>query len=219
MAAIAEVVPLTVLERLADADAFRSLGLDRRQALWEVMGMRERADALFKGQVQEDESPGQLELPLMTSGEHVIQDYATTALSIKAHPVSFLREKLALLHVVPTASLAEMRDGTLVKVCGLITVRQRPGTAKGVLFVTIEDETGLANLVVWGTMFEKYRREILQARLLLVFGKLQIEGEVIHVIAHHCINLNSWLQQVGNPEGSFGINKVAGVFHKGRNFQ
>jgi len=151
----------------------------------------------------------------MTAGEHVVQDYASTGLSVKAHPVSFLREKLDLLRVTPTGRLSTMKDGMFVKVCGMITVRQRPGTAKGVLFVTIEDETGFANLVVWGLMFEKYRREILQSRLLMVAGKLQIEGEVIHVSVSHCTHLNSWLRGLATAEST----DAAGVFHKGRNFQ
>ncbi|WP_188505981.1 error-prone DNA polymerase [Parapedobacter pyrenivorans] len=208
-------VPLAALERLADADAFGSMGVDRRQALWAVSALADRPVALFEGQSSACTNEGQIELPLMTAGEHVVQDYASTALSIKAHPVSFLREKLELLRVTPTGRLPTMQDGMFVKVCGMVTVRQRPGTAKGVLFVTVEDETGFANLVVWGTMFEKYRREILQSRLLLVSGKLQIEGEVIHVIVQHCTNLNGWLRGLATPDEA----DTAGVFHKGRNFQ
>ncbi len=208
-------VPLAALERLADADAFRSMGLDRRQALWQVSALPDRPIALFEGQPAACTKEGQIELPLMTAGEHVVQDYASTSLSIKAHPVSFLRERLDLLRVTPTGSLPKLADGQFVKVCGMITVRQRPGTAKGVLFVTIEDETGFANLVVWGNMFEKYRREILQSRLLLAVGKLQIEGEVIHIVVQHCANLNTWLRGLSIP----GFGNVAGVFHKGRNFQ
>ncbi|MEC3879059.1 error-prone DNA polymerase [Parapedobacter sp. 10938] len=208
-------VSLAAMERLADADAFRSMGLDRRRALWMVSALKDRPVALFSGQPSECTKEGQIELPLMTPGEHVVQDYASTRLSIKAHPVSFLREKLELLRVTPTGKLPTMENGVFVKVCGMITVRQRPGTAKGVLFVTIEDETGFANLVVWGPMFEKYRREILQSRLLMVAGKLQIEGEVIHVIVNHCTNLNGWLHGLAKPEGI----DTAGVFHKGRNFQ
>ena len=209
-------VPLSAMERLADADAFRSIGLDRRRALWEVAALQDRPIVLFEGQPSESTKEGQIELPLMTAGEHVVQDYASTTLSIKAHPVSFFREKLDMLHVTPTGSLPAMKDGMFVKVCGMITVRQRPGTAKGILFVTIEDETGFANLVVWGKMFEKYRREILQSRLLMVTGKLQIEGEVIHVIVQHCTNLNSWLRNLAAPEDG---DTVRGVFYKGRNFQ
>lgn len=208
-------VPPATMERLADADAFRSIGLDRRQALWEVSALRDRPVALFEGQPSECSKEGQIELPLMTSGEHVVQDYATTSLSIKAHPVSFLREKLNLLKVTPTGMLSTLKDGMFVKVSGIVTVRQRPGTAKGVLFITIEDETGFANLVVWGKMFEKYRKQILQSKLLLVTGKLQIEREVIHVVVEHCVNLNGWLNELSTP----GANDTAGTFHKGRNFQ
>ena len=180
----------SALERLADADAFRSIGLDRRQALWNVSALHDHPTGVFAGTPSENESEGSIELPRMTAGEHVIQDYASTSLSLKAHPVSFVRLKLNQLQVTPTSSLSRMKNGMPVKVCGLITVRQRPGTAKGVLFITLEDETGFANLVVWQNIFEKYRKEILQARLLMVAGKLQIEGEVIHVVVNSCYNLN-----------------------------
>lgn len=209
-------VPLSALERLADADAFRSLGLDRRQALWEVSALHDRPMALFEGQPSECTQEGQTALPLMTLGEHVLHDYAATSLSIKAHPVSFLREKLNLLHVVPTEKLGAMKNGMPVKVCGMITVRQRPGTAKGVLFVTIEDETGFANVVVWGKVFEKYKKEILKAKLFMVEGKLQIEGEVIHVIAQRCFDLSRLLRSLAATEDGDTAN---GVFHKGRNFK
>src|SRR5690606_8359736 len=182
----------------------------------EVAALQDRPIGLFEGQPSESTKEGQIELPLMTPSEHVVQDYASTSLSVKAHPVSFFREKLDLLHVTPTVALPTMKDGMFVKLCGMITVRQRPGTAKGVLFVTIEDGTGFANLVVWGKMFEKYRREILQSRLLMVTGKLQIEGEVIHVIVQHCTNLNGWLRNLAAPEDG---DTVKGVFYKGRNFQ
>lgn len=183
-------VPPSALERLADADAFRSLGLDRRQALWEVSALKDHPTGIFTGTPSESTNEGFTELPLMTPGEHVVQDYASTSLSLKAHPISFVRWKLDQLGVTPTGKLSAMKDGWFVKVCGLITVRQHPGTAKGVLFITIEDETGFANLVVWATTFEKYRKEILQSRLLMVTGKLQIEGEVIHVVVHSCYNMN-----------------------------
>src|SRR5690606_27973507 len=208
-------VPLAAMERLADADAFRSMGFDRRRALWDVAALQDRPIALFEGQPH-CTSEGQIELPLMTPGEQVIQDYAATTLSLKAHPVSFVREKLDMLHVTPTGALVEMKDGMYVKVCGMVTVRQRPGTAKGVLFVTIEDETGFANIVVWGKLFAQYRREILQSRLLMVEGKLQIEGEVIHVIGSRCFNLNKWLHALALPENGRTPQEV---FYKGRNFK
>lgn len=207
-------VSLSTLEKLADADAFRSMGLDRRQALWEVSALQARPIALFNGKPIEDELEKQVKLPFMTAGEHVVQDYASTSLSLKAHPVSFLREKLELLHVVPAKRLAALKDGMPVKVCGLVTVRQRPGTSKGVVFITIEDESGFANLVVWADLFKKYRKEILGARLLMVSGRLQKEGEVIHVVVSRCFDLSSMLRQLGEP-----VPSANQVFPQGRNFR
>jgi error-prone DNA polymerase len=221
-------VSMTALEKLADADAFRSIGLDRRQALWEVSSLSDSPVGMFEGQPSESAGELQLELPLLTDAEHVIEDYATTGLSLKAHPVSFVRPQLDSLRVVPTAHLAKMTNGDQVAVAGLITVRQRPGTAKGVIFVTIEDETGFANLVIWGTVFEKYHRDIVQARLLMVQGKVQIEGEVIHVVANSCYNLSSLLKKMTNVPHVQPVDSAPslseekdpeGVFHKGRNFR
>lgn len=207
-------VSQAALEKLADADAFRSMGFDRRQALWEVSALQDHPIALFEGQTSESRLEAQVELPFMSLGEHVVQDYASTSLSIKAHPVSFLREKLTLLHVVTTDSLKNFKNGESVKVCGMVTVRQRPGTAKGVLFITIEDETGFSNLVVWGNLFEKYRKEILQARLLMIEGQVQIEGEVIHVVVKRCFDMTGFLHGLKGSDG----NSVH-VFDKGRNFK
>src|SRR5690554_4936497 len=148
---------------------------------------------MFKGQASEDSSL-KIDLPVQSAREHVILDYSTTALSLKAHPVSFAREELNKMKVVPAGKLPEIKNGKFVKVCGLITVRQRPGTAKGVLFITIEDETGFANLVVWNTVFEKYRPIILQSKLLMVTGKVQVEGEVVHVVVNSCHNLTGLMQ-------------------------
>ncbi len=187
-------VSQAALERLADADTFRSLGLDRRQALWEVSALNDRPIALFEGQPSESVLETQISLPLMTAAEHVVHDYATTALSLKAHPVSFVREKLRLLRILSSEELKHVKDGTLVKVAGLVLVRQRPGTAGGVCFITIEDETGFSNLVVFQKLFETYRKEVLGAKLLMVEGKLQREGEVIHVIAKRCFDLSKLLR-------------------------
>jgi error-prone DNA polymerase len=189
-------VPQAALERLADADAFRSLGLDRRQALWEVSSLSDSPIALFEGQPSESAAEAQISLPLMTTSEHVVQDYASMALSLKAHPVSFVREKLRLLHVLSAKELDERKDGDPVKVAGLVLVRQRPGTAAGICFITIEDETGSMNLVVFQKLFDQYRKEILQSKLLMVEGKLQREGEVVHVIVKRCYNLSKFLQKL-----------------------
>ncbi|MDB4919371.1 error-prone DNA polymerase [Mucilaginibacter sp.] len=226
-------VPEAALEKLSDADAFRSLGSDRRQALWEVAALGDRPMALFEGQQSESVKEVQIQLPLMTEGEHVVQDYSSTGLSLKNHPVALVREKLDLLRNTKIGDLKTMKDGNAVKVAGLITVRQRPGTAKGILFMTLEDESGAANIVVWEKLFDQYRKEIIQSRLFMVEGKLQIEGEVIHVVARRCFNLNSLLRglTVAN-ENDLPLLTLARadettapapdsreVFHKGRNFR
>jgi error-prone DNA polymerase len=182
-----------VLKQLADADAFRSIGLDRRQALWEI-SKKDTAVGVFKGQADDDPDEQHVSLPVMKESEHVVYDYATTSLSLKAHPVSFVREKLTQLHVININTLPNHKDGQLVKVAGLVLVRQRPGTAKGVCFMTIEDETGFANVVFFEKLFEKFRKEILQSRLIMVEGKLQIEGEVIHVIVSKCYNVSAFMK-------------------------
>jgi len=227
-------VPQAAIERLTDADAFRSINLDRRAALWEVPALSDKPIGLFAGQESESAYEAQVSLPLMTQAEHVVQDYAATGLSLKAHPVSFVREQLAMLRVIETAALPNYKNGDIIKVAGLVTVRQRPGTAKGVLFITIEDETGFSNLVVWEKMFEKYRKEILQARLLMVEGVLQIEGEVIHVVVKKCFNLTPLLRGLTAVETdhqpvltlsradettSPAYGSHGEPFHKGRNFQ
>ena len=235
-------IGIATLERLADADAFRSLGLDRRKALWEVSALQDMPVGVFKGQPSESALEAQIELPLMSQGEHVVQDYATVGLSLKAHPVSFVRPQLEMLRVLSTGAVNnEVDNGQLVKVAGLVLVRQRPGTAAGVCFITIEDETDSANLVVFEKLFETYRKEILNSRLLMVEGKLQREGNVVHVIVSKCFNLTKLLGKLvqrkqddlpvltssRNSEKSISQNKRTqereevpkGAFHGGRNFK
>ncbi|MDP9041589.1 MAG: error-prone DNA polymerase, partial [Bacteroidota bacterium] len=183
------------LEKLADADAFNSMGLDRRKALWEISTGNDQPIGLFAG-ATDISSKEKVVLPVMRTSQQVVFDYASTSLSLKAHPVSFVREKLEQLHILSTKDLTAGRDGDLVKVAGLVLVRQRPGTAEGVCFITIEDETGCANLVVFENLFDQYRKEILQSRLLMVEGKLQVEGEVIHVIVKRCFNLTKLLRHL-----------------------
>lgn len=231
-------VQLAALEKLADADAFRSMGLDRRHALWQVSALADKPVALFEGK---PEPETQVTLPLMKLSEHVVQDYATTGLSLKKHPVALVREKLNLFNAVPMSRLKELKDGDSVKVAGLITVRQRPGTAKGILFITLEDESGNANLVVWQKLFDTYRKEIIQSRLLMVEGKVQIEGEVIHVVVRRCFNLSGLLRGLTAMDSEdlpvlslaradettapppdprqVKVSMPLKAFHKGRNFR
>ncbi|OMP80118.1 error-prone DNA polymerase [[Flexibacter] sp. ATCC 35208] len=192
-------ISISTLERLADADAFRSIGLDRRKALWEVIALKDNPIALFAGQPSESTREGQIELPFMSESEHVVQDYAAMALSLKAHPVSFLREKLSLLHILSTNQINNGQNGIAVKVAGLVLVRQRPGTASGVTFITIEDETGYTNLVVFKNVYAQFKKEIGQAKLLMVEGMLQREGKVVHVIVSSCTDMSKMLRTlVGN---------------------
>ncbi len=188
-------ISLDAMERLADADAYNSMGLDRRKAQWEVTALSDTPVGIFKGQPS-DSVHEQVALPLMTMPEHVVQDYASMSLSLKAHPLSFVRKRLSSYGVVPAQELPEGTPGKLLRVAGLVLVRQRPGTAAGVCFITIEDETGVANLVVFRQLFEKYRKEILYSRLLMVEGRLQREGDVIHVVATHCYNLSLLLAEL-----------------------
>ncbi|WP_461453365.1 error-prone DNA polymerase [Mucilaginibacter sp.] len=226
-------VSQSAIERLSDADAFNSINLNRREALWEVPALSDKPIGLFTGQQSESVKETQMSLPFMSPAENVVQDYAAIGLSLKAHPVSFTREKLTLLHVTATNDLNTLKDGDSVRVAGLVTVRQRPGTAKGVVFITIEDETGFANLVVWENLFDRYRKEIVQSRLLMVEGRLQIEGEVIHVVVKRCFNLTKLLGELTasgkedlplltlskSDETTSPIPDARNIFHKGRNFK
>ncbi|HYE53771.1 MAG TPA: error-prone DNA polymerase [Chitinophagaceae bacterium] len=208
-------VPESALEKLADADAFRSMGLDRRQALWQVAAKNDQPVALFAGQKNEDAAEHSITLPRMSLSEHVVQDYASTSLSLKAHPVSFVREKLSLLHIISTGELINRNHGDMVRVAGLVLVRQRPQTSKGVVFITIEDETGTANLVVFQNMFEYHRKEILQARLLMVEGQLEKKDDVIHVVVQACYNISGLLRELTASRNE----DTMPVFPEARNFK
>jgi error-prone DNA polymerase len=195
------------LVTLAEADAFRSLGMDRRQALWAVQALKDPPLPLFD-RAAADDRPGSnlppieageepwLELPAMSLGEHVVEDYASLRLSLKAHPLALLRDRLAVKGVVPAQQMWAIPPGRRVTVCGLVLVRQRPGSAKGVVFATLEDETGFANVILWPKTFERYRPVILAARLLAVTGALQREGRVIHVIAERLADLTPELRRL-----------------------
>jgi error-prone DNA polymerase len=199
---------------LAEADAFVSMGLDRRRALWEVTALKDNPIGVFAGQASESAQEGAISLPAMALPEQVVADYAATSLSLKAHPVQFIRPTLDQLEVLPIDALKKGRDGDRVKVAGRVRVRQHPGTAKGVLFVTIEDETGDANLVVFPDVQAAYRKPILQSTLLMVEGRLQVEGEVIHVLVRHCHNLSSLFRKL---EGA--TVQQGDLFANARNFR
>ncbi len=188
------------LEVLARADAYRSMGLDRREALWAVKGLPADPLPLFAAAGEEERGPEPaVALPAMAPGEQVVEDYRSLRLSLKAHPLAFLRAGLTREGTAPAETLARMRDGARLKVAGLVLVRQRPGSAKGVIFVTLEDETGVANAVVWPDVFERYRGVVLRASLLAIEGRLQREETVIHVVAERMVDLTDRLHELAAP--------------------
>ena len=181
-------VPVHAIQRLAAADAFRSMGLDRRAALWDSRALRQAPDLpLFAHAEARDEGveghPAQL--PAMPLAEHVVNDYQTIRLSLKAHPMTFLREHYAAQKFITADQLSSIRDGRRLSIAGLVLIRQRPGSAKGVVFITLEDETGIANLVVWPDVFGRQRKIVMGARLMAVHGIVQRDPDsaVIHVVA------------------------------------
>ena len=200
-----------VLEKLADADAFRSLGLDRREGLWAVRGLDRVGDQddlpLFSASEPTRETEPDAKLPPMPLGAHVVEDYRRLSLSLKAHPTSFMRARLSARGILRSDALASVRSGERVTVAGLVLVRQRPGTAKGVIFMTLEDEAGVANVIVWPKAFERLRAIVLGSRFVAVTGKLQSEQGVIHVVADRMEDLTPWLGLLSEAGGK--INATA----------
>ena len=220
LAAIAGVSRFTI-ERLAEADAFRSLGLDRRAALWaarrlDMIGIRPpRGGAKAQDVMQDSALPlltphlsdelfpeETVALPAMPLCEHVVEDYVATGLSLKAHPMRFFRDRLTALGAMRNAELRSdaVTQNSAVTVAGLVLVRQRPGTSKGVMFMTLEDETDIANVIVWPKVFAKNRRTVMTARFLAVRGRLQRAGLVIHVIAQDFVDLSAELSSLRDGE-------------------
>ncbi len=235
-------VPVAALERLAEADAFRSLGLQRRDALWAIRALSDTRLPLFEaaesetttgervteakagepappaaGEAAESGAEPSVQLPPMTAGAQVVEDYRSVGLSLRRHPVAFLRADLDAQRVTRCADLAGARNGQRLNVAGIVLVRQRPGSAQGVLFITIEDETGHANLIVWPSVFERQRRLVLTAGMIACRGKVQREGEVIHVIADHLTDLSGLLRSVGARDDAFPLQHGRGdqVTHGG----
>ena len=214
LAATAGVSRFTI-ERLAEADAFRSLKLDRRAALWaarrlDAIGIRKGGQR--KGSSAADHSlpllahhmsdelfsEPEVALPAMQLGEQVAEDYAATGLSLKEHPVSFFRNHLERLGAISNKEHCreDLPQDSLITVAGLVLIRQRPGTAKGVVFMTIEDETGIANIIVWPKIFARNRRIVMTSRFLAVRGRLQRAGLVIHVVAENFVDLTAELRRL-----------------------
>jgi error-prone DNA polymerase len=199
------LIPPPILERLAEADGFSDLGLDRRRALWAVRGLAPAPLPLFAAAGGENLPEPATALAPMREGSEVVEDYRATGLSLRRHPVFFLRRELAASGAVPCADLAASRQGRRVTVAGLVLLRQRPGSASGVTFMTLEDETGEANLVVWPDVFARQRRLVLTASLLACTGRVQREKSVIHVIAERLDDFSPLLAGIGRESSADGI--------------
>ncbi len=205
-------VPQAALVQLAEADAFRpAFGLARREALWAIRALRDDPLPLFaaasarEAEIVPEISEQPISLQPMTAGGEVVQDYGHVGLSLRAHPVSFLREDLRRRRVVTCADAMGARDGRWLEAAGVVLVRQRPGSAKGVLFVTLEDETGIANLVIWAKVFETNRRTILSTSMMSVRGRIQREGEVVHLVVQKVTDLSAELASVGDRDAPFPL--------------
>ena len=188
-------LPRVALEHLAGADALRGIGLPRRLALWRIAGLELAPAPLAAGRrfVTPD-------LPVMSQGEHVIADYRATGLSLRAHPCALLRGKFTAIGAVTCAAAGAARNGARLRTAGIVTVRQRPGTAKGTIFMTIEDETGIANIVVWPSLVEPFRNQILGAALLIIKAQVQRgEAGVTHLIAEHLTDRTGWIAGLDAP--------------------
>jgi len=188
-----------VLTRLAEADAFSDMGFTRRDALWQVKAIHsDKPLPLFNDPIDgENIHEPQMDLPMMQLGEQVVEDYVATRLSLRAHPMELLRPSLPGL--VTHTALIELPLGRY-SVCGLVITRQRPGTASGVIFLTLEDETGVSNVVIWPKVYERFRRSVMGGRLLRVTGYLQREGIVVHLIAQNVEDMSHKLSELGHPQ-------------------
>ncbi len=214
-------VQRAAIEKLADADAFQTFGGDRRHGLWKVRGLGETPLPLFAAANRaaglssaESNEPG-VALRTLTDGREVIEDYHMLQLSLRAHPLTFVRDELARRNVLKCADLAGIRDGRRVEVAGIILVRQKPGSAKGVLFITIEDETGVANGILWPDRFEAQRRTVMSASMIGMQGRVQKEGEVIHVICDRIIDYGDLLRSIGDKAFPHATGRGDGVRHPG----
>ncbi|KZL04615.1 Error-prone DNA polymerase [Pseudovibrio axinellae] len=193
----ASIMP-AVLERLAEADAFTSMGLNRRDALWQVKAIKGTQPLpLFNDPIDGEVIPEpQVSLPSMHLGEELVEDYLSTRLSLRAHPMELLRPDIGGLTAHAQLSTAPLKR---TSVCGVVITRQRPGTASGVIFLTLEDETGVCNVVVWPKIYKKFRRTVISGRLLYVCGYLQREGVVVHLIAQEIKDYSQKLSALGHP--------------------
>ncbi|GES46052.1 error-prone DNA polymerase 3 [Rhizobium dioscoreae] len=205
-------VPAAALVELAQADAFlSSLKLQRRDALWAIKALRDEPLPLFaaaaereRKTIAEQREP-EVRLRQMTEGHNVIQDYSHTGLTLRQHPLAFLRQDLTARNIVTCEEAMSARDGRWLMTAGLVLVRQKPGSAKGVMFLTVEDETGPTNVVVWPSLFERRRRIVLGSSMMAINGRIQREGEVVHLVAQQLFDLTSDLSGLADRDETFRL--------------
>jgi error-prone DNA polymerase len=185
-------LPVSAITKLSAADAFASVSKTRRLALWETLALPEERQPLPVARRKRMPDPL---LPLMTMGEEIQADYTAAGLSLKGHPVQMLRAQLAQRKVVPAAAVWNRRHGTWIKVAGLVIIRQRPGTAKGIVFATLEDETGIINLIIRPDVYERYRPAARSASMIQADGYVERQDQVLHVMAVRLHDLSGWLAE------------------------
>jgi error-prone DNA polymerase len=192
----------SVVALLSEADAFGSLTVNRRDAMWQALALDQRPDRtpLFDDLSENESSPS---LPPLLPHEEVVADYQTAGLSLRAHPVQFHRPQLNAMGIAAARKLAELKDGCFVRVAGLVLVRQRPGTAKGITFVTLEDETGVANLIIRQDVWQRFHRAARTAAALIAHGRLQNSQGVIHVLVSRLDDLSDQLKGLGSQSRDF----------------
>ena len=209
-------VPMATLYHIAAADGFHGLGLSRRDAAWAIKGLRDEALPLFAaaddraGLLRPEALEPRVTLAPMTQGREVVEDYRSTGLSLRAHPLAFLRQTLARQGFAPCRAVKETPNGRRLSIAGLVLVRQMPGSAKGVMFITLEDESANANLIVWPTVFEQHRRAILGATMLGCRGRVQSADGVIHLIVDRVNDLSTQLKTVSDLEDGFPLSAGRG---------
>jgi len=187
------------LQVLAQSNALHSLAGNRRQALWQAVGAVPDKDLLRPTTPLEDTPM----LSAPSEGEDIVGDYRSQGLTLGRHPLALLRSRLLAQRFMPASTLNDYKDGMLARACGIVTVRQRPGTAKGVLFMTLEDETGNVNVIVWPSLVEQQRKEVLGATLLGVYGVWQRQGEVRHLVAKRLVDMSLLLGRLDTTSRNF----------------
>jgi error-prone DNA polymerase len=187
------------LQVLAASNALRALAGHRREALWHAAGAVPDKD-LLRPTMPDEETPT---LPSPSEGEDILGDYRSHGLTLRRHPVALLRETLLKHRFMPAETLNTYTSNMVARACGMVTVRQRPGTAKGVLFMTLEDETGSVNVIIWPTLLEQQRREVLSAPLLGVYGVWQQEGMVRHLVAKRLVDMSHLLGRLPTTSRDF----------------